>query len=326
MRVHLVAVQTEVRVQTYTTAESFKQYVLERTLSAVQGLPEQEPRLVAFPEAFALPLLFWLDTPPTVQEARTSLQAALWLLRQNWQASLGSGILSPAVFYHLRAPKVWPVYEQAFREAAQAARAYVVAGSIFSPLMDSEPARGLHAQGKPVYNLSLVISPQGTILGRVPKVNLTPHEQGAFLSRGQPGRQTLKTRLGTIANLICLDAFHESLIEQADAAGAWLVVQPSANAARWEGPWSVDPGQIEGEVWLREGLAQKLQKRENLRYGLNPMLNGHLYELYFEGRSGIYQAGGSLALAHGPVGDTFVRAAVELPDNGPSFTTRWALG
>jgi len=319
MRVHLVAVQTEVQALHYTSAEGFRQYVLERTLSATQGLPEQEPRLVAFPEAFALPLLFWLDTPPAVREAKTSLQAALQLIRENWRAALGLGVLSPAAFYHLRAPKVWPVYEQAFREAAQAAHAYVVAGSIFSPLMDSEPARGLHAQGKRAYNLSLVISPQGTILGRVPKVNLTPHEQGAFLSRGQPGRQTLKTRLGTIANLICLDAFHDSLIEQADAAGAWLVVQPSANAARWEGPWGGDPGQIEGEVWLREGLAKKLQNRENLRYGLNPMLNGHLYDLYFEGKSGIYQAGGPLALADSPVGDAFVRAAVELPDSGTSF-------
>jgi len=319
MRVHLVAVQTEVQALHYTSAEGFRQYVLERTLSATQGLPEQEPRLVAFPEAFALPLLFWLDTPPAVREAKTSLQAALQLIRENWRAALGLGVLSPAAFYHLRAPKVWPVYEQAFREAAQAVGAYVVAGSIFSPFMDWEPTQGLHPQGKPVYNLSLVISPQGTILGRVPKVNLTPHEQGAFLSRGQPGRQTLKTRLGTIANLICLDAFHDSLIEQADAAGAWLVVQPSANAARWEGPWGGDPGQIEGEVWLREGLAKKLQNRENLRYGLNPMLNGHLYDLYFEGKSGIYQAGGPLALADSPVGDAFVRVAVELPDSGTSF-------
>jgi predicted amidohydrolase len=319
MRVHLLAVQTEVQTLPYTGAEEFKRYVLELTQTAVQGLPEDAPRIIAFPEAFALPLLFWLDTSSAVREAKTSLLAALQLLRENWRASLKLGVVSPAAFYHLRAPKVWPVYEQAFREAAQATGAYVVAGSIFSPFMDWEPAQGLHPQGARVYNLSLVISPQGTILGRVPKVNLTPHEQGAFLSRGQPGRQTLKTRLGPIANLICLDAFHESLIEQADAAGAWLVVQPSANAARWEGPWSGDPDQIEGEVWLREGLAKKLLGRENLRYGLNPMLNGRLYELYFEGKSGIYQAGGPLVLAHSPVGDAFVRAAVELPDSGPSL-------
>lgn len=321
MRVHLVAVQTELHLLPYTSTEGFREYVQGLAQAAVRGLPENEPRIVAFPEAFALPLLFWLDTPRAVREAKTSLQAALLLIRENWRAALGLGVLSPAAFYHLRARKVWPVYEQAFREAAQAAGAYVVAGSIFSPFMDWEPAQRLHPQGQAVYNLSMVISPQGTVLGRAPKVNLTAHERMAFLSRGQAGRQTIQTRLGPIANLICLDAFHETLIEQADAAGAWLVVQPSANAARWDGPWSADRSQIEGEVWLREGLGKKLQNREHLRYGLNPMLNGHLYDLYFEGRSGVYQAGGPLALADRAAGDAFVRAVVELPE-----AWAWAMG
>ncbi len=312
MRVHLIAVQTELQTRPYTSAEAFKRYVLELNQAAVQGLPEDEPRIIAFPETFALPLLFWLDTSSAVREAKTSLLAALQLLRENWQVTLKLGVIGPAAFYHLRAGKIWALYEQAFREAAQATRAYVVAGSIFSPRMDWEPAQRLHPQGQAAYNLSLVISPQGTVLGRVPKVNLTAQERMAFLSRGQAGRQTIQTRLGTIANLICLDAFHDDLIEQADAAGAWLVVQPSANAARWEGPWSADAKEIEGEVWLREGLARKLRGRENLRYGLNPMLNGHFYDLYFEGKSGIYQAGGPLALADSAVGDAFVRAAVEI--------------
>jgi len=312
MRVHLIAIQTELQSTPYTSAEAFKRHVLDLTKVATQSLANDEPRIVAFPEAFALPLLLWLDTSPAVRQSRTSLQAALQLLRENWQATLRLGVMSPTALYHLRAGKVWPLYEQAFREAALATHSYVFAGSIFSPYMDWEPAQQLHPQGKATYNLSLVVSPQGTVLGRVCKVNLTALERFAFLSRGRAGSQTIKTRLGSIANLICLDAFHDGLIEQADAAGAWLVVQPSANAARWEGPWSVDAKEIEGEVWLREGLAKKLRGRENLRYGLNPMLNGHFYDLYFEGRSGIYQAGGPLALADSAVGDAFIRASVEI--------------
>lgn len=313
MRVHLIAVQTELQTLPYTSPQAFKRYVLELHQAATQGLPEGEPRIIAFPETFALPLIFWLETPPAAHEAKTSLLAALQMLRADWRAALRHRLLSPVVFYHLRASKVWYLYEQAFREAAQATRAYVVAGSIFSPHMDWEPAQRLHPQGKAVYNLSLVISPQGTVLGRVPKVHLTAAERMAFLSRGQMGRQIIQTRLGKIANLVCLDAFHDDLVEQADAAGAWLVVQPSANAAHWEGPWSADAKQVEGEVWLGQGLAKKLQNRENLRYGLNPMLNGQFYNLYFEGKSGIYQAGGPLALADSAVGNAFVRAVVEIP-------------
>ncbi|MCS7193734.1 MAG: nitrilase [Meiothermus sp.] len=312
MRVHLVAVQTTLQREPYAQPEAFRRYVLELTRRATQGLPEGEPRLVAFPEAFGLPLLFWLEAPLEAQQAPTTLQAALRLLRACWPAALRLGVLSPAVFYHLRAPQVWPLYQQAFAEAAQAFQAYIVAGSLFSPLMDFEPARGLHPQGPKAYNLSLFFSPKGRLLGRIPKMRLTPHERRAFLSPGPPGRQILETHLGRISVLICLDAFHDDLIEQADAAGAWLVVQPSANPARWEGPWSGDPSQIEGEVWLREGLARKLLDRENLRYGLNPMLNGDLYELHFEGRSGVYQAGGPLALAESPLGEALVRATVEV--------------
>lgn len=311
MRVHLVAVQAELRQEHYLRAEAFASRVQGLTARAVAGLPEGEARVVAFPEAFALPLLFWLETPARVREAGSALGAALELLRLEWRGALRLGVPSPTAFYHLRARTVWPLYQETFAGAAQSAGAYLIAGSLFSPLMDWEPARELHREGWGVYNLSLVLSPQGTVLGRVPKVNLTAGERGALLSSGRSGQGILQTRIGTIANLICLDAFHENLIEDADRSGAWLVVQPSANAAHWDGPWSGGRGQQEGEVWLREGLARKLAGREHLRYGLNPMLNGKLYELSFEGRSGVYAAGKALALADSPVGDAIIRASVE---------------
>lgn len=312
MKVQLIAIQTQLEVAPYRTSGAFRAYVLELCQKATESIPTHQTKIVAFPEAFALPLLFWLDTPEPVLQAKTSLEAALWLLRHNWQAALKLKLFHPGVFYHLRSGAVWPLYQEAFKEAAKATGAYIFAGSIFSPLMDWEPARGLHRESWRSHNVSLVLSPKGTVLGRVPKVNLTNHERMAFLNGGAQGRQTLHTEIGTLSNLICLDAFHDDLIEQADAAGAWLVVQPSANAGAWDGPWSADKSQIEGEVWLREGLAKKLVGRENLRFGINPMLNGQLYDLSFEGRSGIYAAGKSLVLAEKPMGNRIIRAEVEV--------------
>lgn len=315
MKVSLIAVQTQLDAANYRSAEAFKAYVLNLCLEAVTGTPSNQAKVLAFPEAFTLPLLFWLETPDEIVESKTSLQAALLLLKQNWREALRLAIPSPSVFYHLRSKLVWPLYQEAFQTAAQKTGAYIFAGSIFSPLMDWEPSRQLHRESWRVHNISLVVSPQGTVLGRVPKVNLTAHERAAFLSSGPLGQQTISTRIGRLSNLICLDAFHDNLIEQADAAGAWLVVQPSANAAAWNGPWSGENAQIEGEVWLREGLAQKLLGRENLRYGINPMLNGKLYDLEFEGRSGVYAAGKTLSLAESHLGNEIVRAEVTLhPD------------
>jgi predicted amidohydrolase len=310
--VHLIAVQSELRLEHYREGEAFRARVLELCSRAVEGLPEGEPRVIAFPEAFALPLVFWLETPEEVVRAGSALEAGLRLLRLGWREVLGRATPSPSALFHLRALEVWPLWERAFAQAARQSGAYVVAGSLFSPLVDWEPARGYHREGRGVYNLSLVFNPQGRVLARVPKVNLTKDERQGFVQGGDWGAQVIQTRLGPIANLICLDAFHEHLIERCDAAGAWLVVQPSANAARWEGPWSADPDQVEGQVWLREGLARKLEGRENLRYGINPMLNGSLYNLRFEGRSGVYAAGQILALAERPTGDAIVRSSVEL--------------
>jgi hypothetical protein len=125
--------------------------------------------------------------------------------------------------------------------------------------------------------------------------------------------QVIETRLGRIATLICLDAFHEALVERADAAGAWLLVQPSANARAWAGPWSAGPALVEGEVWLERGLKRLLEDREHLRYGLNPMLTGALYELGFEGRANVAAPGETLALSETPTGDGLARTAVLRP-------------
>lgn len=312
MPIHLVALQTEINPEHYLTPTAFAARVDELCLAATRDLPIDQPRVLAFPEAFALPLLFWLETPLEVRQAATSLNAALTLFKLNWREALRLKVPSPTVIYHLRAETVWTVYQQTFEAAAKKYKAYIVAGSLFGPQMDWEPARQLHREGWEAYNLSLTVSPQGKVLARSPKINLTAHERGAFLSGGRFGSQIIHSQIGTFANLICLDAFHDNLIEQADANGAWLVVQPSANAGQWNGSWSGGSGQIEGEVWLREGLAKKLLGRENLRYGINPMLNGKLYDLEFEGRSAVYSAGAIEAIAQKAIGDAVVRFTVEL--------------
>jgi len=313
-----VAVQAAIEPDAYTSEAAFRERTLELAQAAVAGLDPHTPRVVAFPEAYALPLVFWLDTPPAVRDAPTALAAGTRLLagalRRRPRELLRRPL--PAALYRLRAPAVASVYLRVFQEAARAAGAYLVAGSLFAPLMDEEPARGLHALGPEAYNWLAVFSPRGRVLARLPKLRLTASEQRAGLQPGRFGPHAIRTRLGTLGVLICLDAFHEALVERVDAAGAWLLVQPSANAAAWEGPWTADARRVEGQVWLEEGLAAKLTDREHLRYGVNPMLNGRFYELRFEGKSSIAAAARHLALADEPRGDGIVHATVELPGGG----------
>jgi predicted amidohydrolase len=277
----LVALQTKINPEDYLSAASFR----SRVLGLVEQAQVAGPAVIAFPEAFALPLVFWWNNPKALK-AKSLLRAALGI--SAWS------LLNPRAVFYPRALEVWSLYEAIFREAAKYAGAYIVAGSLVSPQVDLEPVQGLHLK-RHVYNTSLVVAPSGQILARTHKMHLTAAERAIGLTPGNTA-PVVQTKAGGLANLICLDAFYASAIEQSDSAGAWLLVQPSANNALWQGPWSGDPKRVEGQVWL-EQAQQKLVGRENLQYLLNPMLTGNLYELTFEGRSGIYGPNQVLALA-----------------------------
>jgi len=309
MQVYLAAVQAPLDPARYREPKAFRQAVDQAVAEALAPAPEDAGRIVAFPELFGFPLLFWLDAPPEVLKAKTAAQAALrWLTLLGPQAIA----LGPLGFYRYRALAAWPLYREAFVEAARRHRAYLFAGTWLAPRLDEEPSRGVYPLGLGVRNWGFWVSPKGTVLARVEKLRLMPAEKKALALPGAWGGQTPRTALGTLATLICLDAFHEALVERADAAGAWLLVQPSANPAPWEAPWPPDPRRAEGEAWLAEGLPRKLEGREHLRYGLNPMLVGDLYETHFEGRSNVAAPGTVLALAEEPTAPGAVGALVEL--------------
>jgi predicted amidohydrolase len=295
----LIAVQAELRPETYASAEAFRRRVLELCEEALASA--QSPRVIAFPEAFGLPLLFWLEAPRSVHRASTALQAAVRLV----------GLGGLVAFYHLRAPRAWQVWQATFAEAARWSQAYLLAGSLFAPRMDEEPSRDLRVRELWVRNWSLLFNPEGRLLAQIPKLELTSIERQALLRPGHFGPQVLRTRWGTLGVLVCLDAFHEGWLAAVDGQGAQILLQPSANPAAWDRPWPADPGKSEGRAWV-ELARERLRGREHLRYLVNPMLNGELYELRFEGQSGIYGPGTLLAQAERPVGDRLLRCSVEL--------------
>ena len=164
LAVHLLALQTALDPQEYCTQLAFERAVFSRLERATHQLPPGEARLVALPELFALPLLFYLDTPDQIRKLRSSLGAALWLMARHSAQLWAYGGPQPASFYRWRAASVWPVYQQVMQAAAQRYQTYLVAGSLFGPLMDWEPSRRWHAVHPRVHNLGLVISPQGQVL------------------------------------------------------------------------------------------------------------------------------------------------------------------
>jgi predicted amidohydrolase len=113
----------------------------------------------------------------------------------------------------------------------------------------------------------------------VPKVNLTPGlEERLFDPAPESAVLAVDTAIGRIGTLICFDGFHQTLVERCDAAGVQVLLQPSYNQHAWEGPSTYDPAHGEGENWLRTACPAIIQGRENIRYGVNAMLVGAVFE------------------------------------------------
>ncbi len=285
----LACVQTKLETEAYRNEQDFCAWILEQTRKALQQRPVTESALVAFPELVGLPLLFFLERTNNKQKI---LDASLDIAREHWRESIGLGLrhlnFSASAFLLPHALKLHQAYTRAFSEAAKNCNCYIVAGSIFLAKIESEAAKGTFVASGAVQNISYTFAPSGKILSRQAKINLTAGiESQIGLKCGQKVLTT-QTELGKLSTLICYDAFFETLIERTDQNGTSILVQPSANAAIWDGSWSGDATKKEGQEWLARGPLVKIQGRENIRFCLNPMLVGSLYELNFEGRSGIF--------------------------------------
>ncbi|WP_370532200.1 nitrilase-related carbon-nitrogen hydrolase [Thermus sp.] len=270
----LLAVQAQVLPEAYRTEEAFRERV-HGLLSPLKGTPA--PRLAAFPELFGLPLLLHLEG----------------------EFAWGELLKNPLLPWR-RARRAYAVLHRVMAEAARRFGAYLLAGSLLSPPYEEELARGLFSRSPLFQNLALFYNPEGRLLAQVPKMERTPPER--WLKGGRFGPHLVETQAGRVGILICLDGFFERHLARLDALGAEVLLQPSANPAPWDRPWPPDPERTEGEAWLTSARG-RLWGRENLRLLLNPMLNGRILGLTFEGRSGIYAPGKDLALAQSPVGD-----------------------
>lgn len=341
MDVHLAAVQVAWSPSLYASADAFRERVVALARDAVADAGPG-PRLVAFPELIALPLLLTAAGDVQALAARDATSALLRLahrdagrwLRSAWRARR----LGASAVYGTYAVEAYRMWHGAFAAAAQAADAVVVAGSAFLPDVDVEPSLGWHVRDHAVHNAALTFSPSGRVLARTAKVHLTPGaERGVGLRRGRlEDLHPVATPTGRVAVALCLDGFHDRVIGTLDGRGAQIVVQPSANDADWERPWPRDGARREGEAWLDEGLRRTIQGRTSLRYGVNPMLVGDLLGLRPRGRSSIVvnRSGpgasvpcldeprwpGLVAMAPDAEHEAIVRARVPHPDGSAADT------
>jgi predicted amidohydrolase len=331
MMMNLVAVQAKTELDDYRTGEAFHAKMASLIRRAAQQADFGLPTLVSFPELVGMFLsfvpFFWDD----LQDAASLEQAAMKIVMKNFARLSEDDRRTPEaaarkLMFIDTALDAERIYVDTFSSLAREFGVFVAAGSIALPPIEHEPSKGGRHLDDPakVYNISYLFSPRGVCLRRVSKVYMTTgFEERVF--DGAPRSQLLpvETPLGRIGTLICWDGFHETLVEHYDALGVDILLKPSYNQHAWDAPWPFDPSIREGENWLNTGCPSIIQGRENIRYGVNSMLVGAVFEdvaaeglssvAMNTGRVGASWEDGILAIASRPDEEEVVAAIVEMP-------------
>lgn len=274
-------------VKDYATQDTFRARIEGLVAAARKKSTSAGPLLVVFPEDVGAPLYFLgaYDAVCTLTslDAASSAVAKSNLLSVMYKKLIYDVSLNRALGLAL-GPQVGETYISTFSNAARKYGVYIIAGS--APIPDFALARDgsaitFKAQSPDVYNASYFFGPDGRIIGSQRKVYPIPLEQAGGLDLTSGGLDRLEvfdTPFGDVGIAICADTFHDDVVSALVAKGADILVQPSANPEIWD--------KDEQENWLKSAWTMA-QNYPQLRCVVNPMMNGPLFELPFEGQSSI---------------------------------------
>jgi predicted amidohydrolase len=318
-KANLIAVQAKMSLPDYETDGAFRAKIAALMQKASTEADLALPTLISFPELIGM----YLTIVPYYWEqlqGETSLEkAGTRIVMENIGRVPESHRTSPEaaarwLLFIEHALEAERTYVNTFSSLARECGVYLSAGSIALPPIESEPSKGGRhiADDTKVHNVSYLFSPRGVCLRRVPKVNMTAgFEERVFDAASKNELVPVETALGRVGTLVCYDGFHESLVEHYDGLGVEILLKPSYNQHAWDGPSTYDPARKEGENWLRTGCPSIIQGRENIRYGVNAMLVGAVFEdMAAEGISTISTNLGD----PGPLSEAIV-AAASRPDS-----------
>ena len=335
-KANLIAVQAKTELADYRDGAAFHAKIASLMQQAAREADFSLPTLVSFPELIGMYLAFvphyWDDVKdePSLEKAGTKIVMSN-IARVPEEHRTRPESAARYLLFIEHALEAERAYVETFSSLAREYGVYIAAGSIALPPIEAEPSKGGRhvADASKVYNVSYLFSPRGVCLRRVPKVYMTPgFEERVFDGAPKSELVPVETALGRVGTLVCWDGFHDSLVEHYDGLGVDILLKPSYNQHLWDGPSTYDPGHKEGDNWLNTGCPSIIQGRENIRYGVNAMLVGAVFEDMLAeglssisrntGRPGASWEDGVIAIAAKPDGEEIVTATVDLNGFRPS--------
>lgn len=286
-QVQLVAVQMTLDLDDYWSKDAFAAKIREQMEAVALATDPDLPTLVVFPEDVALMLVVQgmearLAGIASIEEAigaavKAHVVPLAWTRLIRWKSWVPALLLN-------KNKLMAEAYFEVFTEMAREYEVYLVAGSAVLPpyrITDGVVQWERGPTQHQLYNTSYLFGPDGKVIGKQDKVVLIDleKEEALNLSSGSIDElQVFDTPIGRIGIAICLDGFRDDVIDRLVEQGAQILVQPSANPGPWD-TW-------QQEDWLRSSH-QKVAEEGHFAYGINPMLNGPLWDIAFYGQSAI---------------------------------------
>lgn len=290
----VIAVQPKWHPHDFTSDGAFRAWMRAQLDMARPHIRRDRPTLVVLTELNAMPLI--LRGAPWAARLRTFSQAGTLLFLARLPGTLPLLLrerVSPA--RALQLDGTWAntaLYLHTCRALAREYGVYLCCGSAPLPRLALRGGRLTREPGT-LTNQTVILDPQGDLIGVTDKVHLTPDEQQGGLDL-TPGHledlRVFPTPVGDLGVAISLDAFRADVIGRLEAQGCTVLLQPDANGSAWTAKEGLppDPAHLRDQpvAWL-ESSHQVTTTSAQIRYAVNPMVVGNLLDLTFDGQSAI---------------------------------------
>lgn len=288
------AVQPKWNARDFVTARAFEAWMRGQLEQVRPHLHPSQPNLVVLTELNGLPLV--LRGAGWALGLRTFKRVALALIVARLPRVLPVLLreqVSPIRALQLADSEAnAQLYLQTCRTLAREYGVYLCCGSAPMPRLEVQGGR-VRRLPRILTNQTVLLDPQGDLIGVTDKVHLTPDEEGGGvdLSAGELAElRVFPTPVGDLGVAISLDAFRADVIDRLEAQGCTVLLQPDANGAPWTSKEGLppDPDHLrdQPEAWLESSWAVTNSGR-GIRYAVNPMVVGNLLDLTFDGQSAI---------------------------------------
>lgn len=289
-----VAVQPKWGAEHFVSADAFRVWMRGQLEAARPHLSPDRPNLVVLTELNGLPLVLrgagWALPLKTFKWVALALfvarlpRALPVLLRER---------VSPIRALQLAGSEAnTRLYLHTCRDLAREYGVYLCCGSAPMPryrVVHGQPVR----EAGTLTNQTVLLAPDGTLIGVTDKVHLTPDEEAGGVDLS-PGRleelRVFPTPVGDLGVAISLDAFRADVIGRLEAQGCTVLLQPDANGAAWTSLEGLppDPRNVRDQpvAWLESSWTATTSGK-SIRYAVNPMVVGNLLDLSFDGQSAI---------------------------------------